>query len=319
MPPAPSRALLAIALAASLVLGGLIAVQSRINGELGLELGDGFLAALFSFGSGLVVLTIAMLVWRPGRTGLREVRSALRERRIPWWFILGGLAGGFLVLTQGLTAGVLGVALFTISTVAGQTLSALAIDRRGLGTMQAKPLTLTRLLGTALALVAVAYSVSSRVETDIPVWMLVLPFLAGIGIGWQQAVNGQVKLVAGSVLTATWLNFMFGTAVLIVIAVIHSLIAGLPEQWPSPVYLYLGGMLGVLFIASQTIVVRILGVLLMGLALVAGQLVASVLIDVVVPTPGHDIALSTLIGTAATLIAVVIAAIPSRALTRPRG
>jgi bacterial/archaeal transporter family-2 protein len=312
----PTRTAMTIAVVATILGGGLVALQSRVNGELGLELEDGFAAALWSFGSGLVILTVAMLVWRPGRRGLANVRADIRDGRMPWWMIIGGLCGGFLVLTQGLTAGVLGVALFNIAVVSGQTASALVLDRRGLGSMLPKPFTVPRLVGTGLALASVAFAVSARVQTDVPFWMLVLPFAAGLAVGWQQAANGQVRISAGSALTATWLNFAFGTTVLAIATLVHTGFAGFPAEWPPHWWLYTGGTMGVVFVAAQSIIVRTTGVLLMGLAIVAGQLTMSVVIDVVFPAPGSTLAASTVIGTVATLVAVLVAAIPGRPLGR---
>lgn len=312
--PSHSRAAVALALAVAFVMGCMVAGQSRINGELGARLGDGFLAALISFGSGLVILTVAMALRRDGRIGLNRVRTALRERHIPWWYVIGGAAGAFLVLSQGLTAATLGVALFTVATVVGQTVSAAVIDARGLGTMSATPLTVTRAAGSLLALIAVAWAVSARIDGEAPVWMLVLPFLAGLGIGFQQAVNGQVRTVAQSALTATFVNFIVGTSVLLVLVAARTLLVRPELDLPTEPWLYIGGAMGIIFIGGAAIIVRITGVLLMGLATIAGQLVASVALDLLVPVPGHDIGVSTLGGTALTLVAVAIASIPGRPL-----
>lgn len=319
MTSTPSRSQQALLIALTALVGAFVAVQSRLNGGLAVALSDGFMAALFSFGSGLVILTIGMLIWRPGRTGLRDVTDAIRSRSMPGWFIVGGLGGGLLVLSQSLAVGVIGVALFTVAVVAGQTLSGLLIDRRGLGSMGAKPITVTRVVGTVVALVAVVLSVSTQVRTDIPIWLLILPLIAGCAIAWQQAMNGQVRQVASSALTATWLNFIFGTALLALIAGIHGLAVGVPTSWPTEPWLYIGGAIGVAFIAAQSVIVRHLGALLMGLALVAGQLVMSAALDLIWPTEGRTVAVTTLIGTAITIVAVVIAALPSRRLRAPRG
>ena len=122
-----------LAIVFALICGAGVAVQSRINGELGQQLGDGFVAATISFGSGLLILLVALAIAPSGRRGLGRVASALRARSLPWWYVLGGSAGAFLVLSQGLTAAVLGVALFTVAIVAGQTVSGLVLDRIGLG------------------------------------------------------------------------------------------------------------------------------------------------------------------------------------------
>ena len=302
----------------ALISGALVAVQSRDNGQLGKELGDGYVAAVISFGSGLLILLVSMAIWSPGRRGLRRAATALRTGTIPWWHFCGGAGGAFFVLSQGLTAALLGVALFTVASVCGQTISGLLIDRGGLGTMLPKAVTYTRLIGSLIALAAVVWAVSSQLVGSIPIWALVMPFVAGLGVGWQQAVNGQVREISQSVLTATFANFVVGTFVLLVIALIHVAFTGWPTQLPTNPTLYLGGIIGVFFIAAAAVVVRVTGVLILGLCSIAGQLIGSLTLDVALPTAGHAIAWTTIAGTVVTLMAVALAAVPSRAIRRGR-
>jgi transporter family-2 protein len=280
-----SRSAVAIGVTGAVLVGVLTAIQSRVNGELGRVLADGYLAAVISFGSGLVILTVALAVWTPGRRGLRAAFGSVREGSTPWWYLCGGAGGALFVLSQGITGAVLGVALFTVAVVCGQTISGLVIDRNGIGHTQPAPITVTRLVGSALALVAVGVAVSA----------------------------GRI---AGSALTATFMNFLVGTTVLLVACLVHEAIVGLPERMPTNPLLYLGGVIGAIFIGGAVIVVRVTGVLLLGLGSVAGQLVMSLVLDVVLPAVGQIIVTSTVIGTLLTLVAVVIAAIPSRALRR---
>jgi transporter family-2 protein len=314
IPPEVTPARLALALVAAFGTGTLVALQSRINGELGQRLGDGFLAAFISFGSGLVILALASLFWRPGRRGIVRVVSALRERSIPWWLVLGGIGGALFVLGQGLTVGVLGVALFTIAVVCGQTVSSLLLDHRGLALMPATPATPRRIVGAALAVVAVGVAVSDRLRPDAPYLMLIIPLVAGLLVGWQQAVNGQVRQVSGSAFTATFGNFLVGTAVLGVALLGHIAVAGLRPDFPGEWWLYVGGLVGCVFIGAQAVLVRVTGVLLLGLALLAGQLAASVLLDLFTPVEGAGIHVVTVVGSALVLVAVVVAAWPSRAV-----
>lgn len=314
----PSPARLAGALVAAFGTGILVALQSRINGELGQRLGDGFLAAFISFGSGFVILAVASLVWRPGRVGIVRVVSAIRERRIPWWLVLGGVGGALFVLGQGLTVGLLGVAMFTIAVVCGQTVSSLLVDHRGLALMPATPATPQRVVGSALAVVAVGVAMSDRLRPDAPLWALAIPLVAGLVVGWQQAVNGQVRMVAGSAFTATFGNFLVGATVLGLALLGHGLVVGWPAWVPVDWWLYLGGLVGCVFIAAQAVIVRTTGVLLMGLALLAGQLAASVAFDLVVPVSGTGLHLATLVGTVLVLVAVAVAAIPRRQRTVSR-
>lgn len=303
---------LALLLVAAFVGGVGVALQSRINGELGQKLGDGFVAAVISFGSGLLILAIVAVFWKPGRRGIGRVVTAVRIRSIPWWFTVGGAAGAFFVLTQSLVVGLVGVALFTVGVVAGQTTSSLLIDRRGLGTMVAKPVTWPRLVGAVVALLAVVLAASSELRSDLPFWVLIAPFLAGGAVGWQAAVNGQVRMVAQSAFTATLGNFVVGTFVLLVAGVIHTAIVGWPQQFPNEPWLYTGGAIGCIFIAGQAVIVRFTGVLLMGLAVLSGQLVTAVVFDLVAPVQAHTIAPVTIVGAVLTLVAVVIAAVPRR-------
>ena len=58
--------------------------------------------------------------------------------------------------------GLLGVALFTVATVTGQTLSGLLVDRLGIGPAGKKSITGIRVLGSVLTIAAVAWAVSPR-------------------------------------------------------------------------------------------------------------------------------------------------------------
>ncbi len=311
---AHSRPAVAIGVAGAVLVGVFTAVQSRVNGELGRALSDGYLAAVISFGSGLLILAVVLAMWTPGRRGLRAAFGSVREGTTPWWYLCGGAGGALFVLSQGITGAVLGVALFTVAVVCGQTISGLAIDRTGIGHTPPAAITVTRLVGSALALVAVGVAVSAGFGGDIPAWMLLLPFASGLAVAVQQAVNGQVRRVAGSALTATFMNFLVGTTVLLTACLVHEAIVGLPERMPTNPLLYLGGLIGAIFIGGAVIVVRVTGVLLLGLGSVAGQLLMSLVLDLVLPRAGQVVVASTVVGTVLTLVAVAIAAIPSRKL-----
>jgi len=306
----------ASAVVAAVLIGAVIAVQPRVNGQLALELDDGFVAALISFGVGTLALGAALLVWSPGRRGFGKVRAALTDRTMSPWFLAGGLAGAVLVLSQGLTAAALGVALFTVALVGGQSIGSLLIDRIGVGTMAPKPFTVQRVVGALLAICAVGWAVSDRLHGDVPWWMLVMPLLAGIGTGWQQAVNGQLREFSGSVLTASFVSFLGGTIALAVAAGVHIAIVGAPEPLPSDPWLYVGGLLGVVFIAGSAALVRTTGVLLFGLATIAGQLTSAVLLDIFAPVSDAGVAFPTIGGAALAIVAVCVATIRPR---RARG
>lgn len=304
--------MLIVAVAIAVMSGGLTALQTRVNSQFALELGDGILASVISFGSGMVILTIAVLVAPRGRDGLARLTASVREHRTPWWFLIGGVFGALFVVGQGLTAAVLGVALFTIATVATQTISGAVIDRVGVGDLPKRPVTVLRVVASLLALAAVIFTGLAELRVDVPIALLILPLLAGVGIGYQQAINGQVRHVSQSALTATFLNFLTGTIVLVVAAIVHTLIVGWVATFPTNPLLYTGGVLGVLFIGAAAAVVRTIGVLLLGLGSIAGQLLGALVLDLVIPISGSGLPVTTVVGTLLTLVAVTLAVLSAR-------
>ncbi len=300
----PLKTLLAVV--ASIVSGVGVSIQSRLNGELGLRLEDGSLAALISFSSGLLILGTLLFFSRAGRIGVVRVFGEIRAGTLPWWSIAGGLAGGLLVLTQGLVAGVLGVALFSIAVIAGQTLGAVVIDTRGLIGMVKIPLTATRVVGVVLVAIGVVTTVGLWSGADDVGWAIVLPLVAGMGTGFQQALNGTVKKVSGSALAATFINFAAGTAILLLITAVMSPLTSGGGDFPTNWVLYLGGFVGTIFIAIQTITVNHIGVLGLGVSLVAGQVLGSLTLDLLVPVSAHPITAVTVLGAALTLVGSVV-------------
>ena len=304
MPPSERRSRLITASAAvvTVIAGVGVAAQHRVNGELGQRLDDGFTAALVSFTLGLVILLAVMAGSRRGRAAFRGLGGRVRSGELRWWMLLGGLGGAFMVLSQGLVAGILGVAIFTVATVTGQTAVGLWIDATGFAGARRAPVTLRRILGAALTLAAVVIAVAPELGGAIPV-------------AAQAAVNGRVRAATGSPLAATTLNFVVGATALAVATAVHLLVSGLPEALPAEPLLYVGGALGATFIAIQTITVARIGVLLLGLCLVAGQLLGALLFDLLAPI-GVPTTASTAIGAVLTLVGVVVTALPAR---RARG
>jgi transporter family-2 protein len=298
--------------AALAALGGVgLAVQGRINGQLGHQLHDGVLAALISFSVGSVLLLAALPILPAARAGVGRLAEALRTMALRPWQLLGGTCGAFLVTTQGLTVSILGVAVFTVAVVAGQIVSSLPVDRAGLGPAGPQPITLPRAAGASLAVIAVIVSVSDHGAVTDPggLWWAVLPAVAGLGLAWQSAVNGQVRVAADNVVVPTIVNFLVGTSALVVAAVVDVLVRGLPESLPTDWWLYTGGTMGIVAIMTAVTAVRWTGVLLLGMSSVAGQLIGAVLLDLFVPAEGAELSVTSVVGIVLTMVAVGIAAI----------
>jgi len=299
-------------------VGGMVAVQAHLNGLLAHDLGSGLagaaVAALLSFGSGFVLLCLICTLNSRARRGLRRVADAVRGGRLRPWHLVGGAGGAMLVTAQGITVATIGVALFTVAVVAGQTSSAMLVDKIGVGPSGRHPVTANRAVGAGLAVVAVVLAVSDRLGVDnglAPVALLLaaVPMLAGAATAWQQAVNGQVSVVGGP-LAAGAINFVVGTVILCLFVGAAVSVWGLPSTLPGEWWLYMGGAIGVVFISAAAALVRFLGVLLFGLCAIAGQVISSLAVDLAL-SDTHIGAL-TVVGAGLTLVGVAIAAIPSR-------
>ncbi len=306
------RGSVGIAVAGAVLIGALTALQARINGSLGAEVGDGIVAAAVSFSSGLVILIALSLIVPEGRRGFGRLVAGIRSRSVPPWMLLGGLAGAFTVASQGLTVATIGVALFTVGFVAGQTTGGLVLDRVGFGPAGVVPVTVRRVVGAVLAIVGVVVCLSGDALGGVPLWMLIVPAVAGAGVAWQQGTNGRLRVRVASPLTATLVNFIGGTVVLVIAALVHVGVVGAPRAIPTAPWLYVGGAVGVVYIFLSAVVVRRTGVLLLGLGSVVGLLSTSVLLDALWPAPAAPSTPVALLAAVVAIAGVVVAAVPWR-------
>lgn len=287
--------------------GAGLAAQGRINGELGVRLEHGMLAALVSFLVGCGCIALLLAVSRPARAGIARLVAVVRDGTMPWWYLTTGCIGAFVVASQGLAAGVTGIALFTVGQVAGQTISGLVVDRFAFGGLARKPITVPRVVGALLALAAVGLALFGTGDV-VGVWLVALPFAAGLLQALQQAMGGLVQRHSGSAIAQSAQNFVVGTILLAIVVGVQALTGATAQPLPLEPWLYIGGALGVAVMALVSVAVHHLGVLALGLATICGQVIASVVFDLVLPAD-HPVTAWSLVGAALTIAAVAISAL----------
>jgi len=304
--------------ALAVAVGINVAIQTRINGAFGHRIGDGVVVAVISFGTGLVCAIVFVLCQPRARAGVVTARAALRTGGLRWWQLLGGLGGAMYVASQGITVAALGVALFTVCIVAGQTGNSLVVDRLGLGPGGVRHVTPARITAALLAVAAVGIGVSDRWHVaDFRPLFVVFVAVAGAAAAFQQAFNGQVARVSGSGPVSSVVNFVAGLLALSVILVVEHVVSGDPLPALPPVlsgdwWLYLGGPMGFAYTIGLALVVRTLGVLVFGLCAIAGQLAGALLLDAVAPAAGGEVTWQLVTAVAPTLVAVMLAGLGSR-------
>ncbi len=124
-------------------VGGFIALQAPINSQLGKTVGS-WQASAVSFTLGTVVLVAIVLVAGGGFGELGEAR------RLPWYYLTGGVLGAAYVTTVLVTVRSLGAGGVVAATIAGQLAMAVAVDQLGVLGVEKQPVTVLRLLGIAL-------------------------------------------------------------------------------------------------------------------------------------------------------------------------
>lgn len=292
--------------------GAVVAVQGRINGELGAVTGNGVLAAAVNFTVGLVALSLVVLSRPVTRAALGGLRATLRTAGLPWWTLLGGFGGAVYVSGQSATVATLGVALFTVATVAGSTGMGLLVDRVGLGPSGHVPVTLARVLAAVLATAAVWVGSGGRAEGQgASLLFLLLALAAGAAGSVQVALNGRVAVATGQPLVAALVNFVVGLGALLALLLAERVLdpsaAGSLAPAAHRPWLLVGGVMGVLFVVASAWAVDALGVLLLSLVVLAGTLLGAVAVDAVVPTEGAAVTASLLAGIGMTVAAVGLA------------
>ncbi len=301
------------------ISGILIALQARANGELSHRLDNAPQAALVSFSSGLFFVALYALFSPAVKAGIARLRTAVRNGDIPRWRLLAGALGGSFVAIQTSVVPLIGVAVYSVASLAGQTATSLIVDRIGL-TGGGPKLISPRRVGAALITVfAVFVSVLDKIEAHSFSFIAVfLAVVAGALVGVQRALNGQINEHSGQSYTTSLLNFITGTSFLVIFIVILILLGQIELQpLPNgPWWIYTGGVIGVIYIASTSLIVQHLGVLTFTLFSVGGQLFGSLLLDLYAPSEGVSVSWYLVTGIAMTYIGVVVGGVRQSRLER---
>ncbi|KQS63195.1 hypothetical protein ASG39_14820 [Rhizobium sp. Leaf371] len=106
---------------------------------------------------------------------------------------------------------------------------------------------------------------------------------AGILIGISRQINGRLSLSTSPLIASFW-NHVVGFAFLTVLGL--ALGGLLPEGVGQvPWYDYLGGPIGVVFVAAGSWVIARIGAVNTALMMIGGQMVSSVLLDLALSVP----------------------------------
>ena len=131
------------------LIGMMLPLQAGINAQLRGGLGHPLLPAIASFAIGTMGLVLVAV-------GARVRLPNTPISTIPWWHWTGGLLGAIYITAAVILAPRLGAAAMMAAVVAGQMVTSLVLDTRGLVGFSQQPLTPARLCGGLLVIAGVA-------------------------------------------------------------------------------------------------------------------------------------------------------------------
>ena len=301
--------------------GVMIAMQARVNGELSHRLDNGLQAALVSFGSGLLIIAIITPFSGQIKEGIINLRGAIARKEIARWKLFAGALGGSFVAIQTQIVPLIGVAIYSVAFIAGQTAMSLIVDRIGLTAGGMKPITFRRLASAVITVLAVFVSVLDRLNANNLSKIAILGgCLSGALVGFRSALNGEINEHSHQSFTTSLLNFITGTSFLLIL-IVAELILGRNKLSPlpsGPWWIYTGGVIGVIYIAFISTIVQHLGVLTFTLFSVGGQLVGSLIIDLVSPTDGVRVSAYLITGIVMTYAGVIAGGVGSSRVKKPQ-
>lgn len=209
----------------------------------------------------------------------------------PWWLWIGGFLGVIFLTTNILLFPHIGAVQTAIMPILGQVLMGLLIDTFGWLTATQQSLTPARLFGVILVLIGILVTVAlpdilqhqTTTTTSGNPWPWRLLGIVGGALGAvQTTINGHLGVVLNSAVHASFISFLIGAMTLLVIVFVVdrnlSHIANATGHG-KPWWIWLGGLLGGVFVLGNTYLAPILGTGQTVVFALLGQLTGGLLID----------------------------------------
>lgn len=292
------------------ILAGLVLpIQTLVNTRLRASTGTPFSSSMISFAVGTVTLLIVATAVTGGDYGIAQ---AFDE---PLWIWFGGLLGVVALTGNILLFPHLGAVQTVVLPIAGQVIMGLIVDivdHFGLFESPQSSLTVVRAIGAiivligVIAVVATPSAATSSEDSATALWLWRLAgFIFGCFTASQSAINGHLGQVTGSPVSAALVSFAVGVTALVIVNIVlrwHPRIER-PEGKPNPWWMWIGGVLGALFIFGNAALVPQIGTGLTVVAGLLGSMLGSLIIDRV---SGAPIKFRQVLGIALLLTGVVL-------------
>lgn len=278
----------------SIILGFLagvgLPIQTSVNTRLRKKVGSPYNASLVSFVVALLFLSALLLITGQGLH--IPLAQLLNE---PAWIWIGGICGLVFLTGNILLFSKLGGVQTVVLPVLGQILMGLIIDNFGLFYSQKTPLSVFRIAGAVMVILDVVLvsmakenkTASEKLQksesTTLWIWRA-FGIFAGMLSATQIAVNGYLGKVVGSPIKASAISFTVGIIFLAIICIVLHFKNGKSESFKNesaknPWWMWIGGILGGLYILANVYLSRIVGTGMTVIILLIGSTTGGILVD----------------------------------------
>jgi transporter family-2 protein len=112
------------------------------------------------------------------------------------------------------------------------------------------------------------------------IFLLLFAFFAGIAQPVQSGINAQLKNYIGSPIVAAAISFVIGTIILLLISLLSGGLSSMNRNFSQvPWWLWSGGLIGAFYVTANIVLIPRLGAAQTISLILAGQMIASILID----------------------------------------
>ncbi|WP_020559682.1 DMT family transporter [Thiofilum flexile] len=136
-------------------------------------------------------------------------------------------------------------------------------------------------------------------------FLIFLALFNGVLIALSRTINGQLGHYVGSLQASFWNHAVGFLFLCCIVAVVYGFALGQFEFQQVPFYAWLGGLWGALFVFSSSYVFPRLGAVNASMLIISGQIVSSVLFDII---QGGSVNVVRILGIALIAGGVILAA-----------
>ncbi len=131
------------------------------------------------------------------------------------------------------------------------------------------------------------------------IFLMLFAFIAGIAQPIQSSVNAGLKSYIGSPIVAAAISFIVGSIILVIVSFLNGGISGMNRNFSQvPWWMWSGGLLGAFYVTANIVLLPRLGAAQTISLILAGQMIASILIDNfgLLNVPVHSLNIPRVIG-----------------------